>query len=116
MACYQEDVSFASGSGERVEGKTAFRERIAAGLAAMPDMHLAIDRVLAEGDRVAVEWTLTGTNTVEMQMPNGGPPIPPTGKSVLLGVATVYEVGGGLIASEHEYLDTGLVFSQLGLA
>jgi predicted ester cyclase len=116
MACYQDDMSFASGSGERLEGKTAFRERIAANLAMWPDAHLAIDRVVAEGDKVAVEWTLSGTNTAEIQMPTGGPPIPPTGKSVLLGVATVYEVRGGLIASEHEYVDTGLLFSQLGLA
>lgn len=116
FALYQEDMTFASASGERLEGKAAFRARTAPAFEMMPDIHLAIERCFAEGDRVAVEWTLTGTQTGDIQMPNGGALIPATGKSVALPVATVYGVRDGLIASEHEYMDSGAFYAQLGLA
>ena len=38
----------------------AFRAEI---LAALPDLHVAVEDVVADGDRVAVRWRATGTHT-----------------------------------------------------
>lgn len=116
IACYADDMTFASSSGEQLQGKVAWRERTAPAFAMMPDIRIELGKCIADGSSVAVEWTFRGTATNPIQMPDGGPLLPATGKSMAVPVATVYEVRGGLIASEHEYMDTGAMYAQLGLA
>src|SRR4051812_31593649 len=41
-----------------------------------PDLHIHIDEMIVQGDRVAVRWTLTGTDT------GGLAGRPPTGRSI----------------------------------
>ena len=44
-------------------GRQAVRDHFAGIFAAMPDFHIEIERVAADGDTVFVHWHLTGTFT-----------------------------------------------------
>jgi predicted ester cyclase len=52
---------FAGPDGTR--GATAFAANVAALRTGFPDIRFTIEHVVAEGDRVAVRWTWTGTHT-----------------------------------------------------
>jgi steroid delta-isomerase-like uncharacterized protein len=47
----------------RLEGQQAVRDHFAAIFAAMPDFHIEIDRMAADGETVFVHWHATGTFT-----------------------------------------------------
>ena len=47
----------------RLEGSTAVRDHFAATFAAMPDFHIDIERMAADGESVFVHWHVTGMFT-----------------------------------------------------
>jgi steroid delta-isomerase-like uncharacterized protein len=59
---------------------------------AHPDLRFTIDDLVAEGDRVAVRWTLRGTNS--------GPLLgrPATGRPVELAAIVIFRIADGRIA------------------
>src|SRR5919109_1449901 len=61
---------------------------------AFPDLHVTIQDMVAEGDRVAVRWTWTGTH----QGPFMG--VPATGKHVDGAGMGIYRLAGDLIAEQ----------------
>src|SRR5689334_1071578 len=64
--------------------QAGFKERLAASRAPFPDLHFDIAEFVADGDRVAISWTMRGTQT--------GPlgPLPPTGRRIDVQGMTVY--------------------------
>jgi predicted ester cyclase len=56
---------------------------------AMPDMQIAVNHMLAEGDLVAVHWTAWGTNS----QPGMG--LPATGKKIRVSGITIFRFKGG---------------------
>jgi steroid delta-isomerase-like uncharacterized protein len=63
----------------------------------------------AEGDRVVVRWTGSGTHVGEM---NG---IPPTGKAVKVSAISLLRIQGGKIAENWTVWDTLGFLQQLGV-
>ena len=63
-------------------------------LAALPDSVVHIDRMVAEGDMVVVEWTLSGTHRGRMLG------IPATGKPISFWGTTVARMENGKIVDE----------------
>ena len=61
---------------------------------AFPDLHITVDRLIAEGDFVTVIWTFRGTHTAF------GYGLPPTGAKVELRGITVWRVINGRIQDE----------------
>lgn len=59
---------------------------------AHPDLRFSVDDLVAEADRVAIRWTLRGTNT--------GPLLgrPPSGLPVELAAVVIFRIAGGRIA------------------
>lgn len=59
--------------------------------AAYPDLRFTVDDLLAEGDRVAMRWTLRGTHR--------GPFLgrPPTGRPVQLCATTIWRIKDGKV-------------------
>ena len=53
---------------------------------AFPDLHITIDDLIAEGDRVAGRFTLTGTHQGTLQG------VQPTGKRVAFGAMRIYRI------------------------
>jgi steroid delta-isomerase-like uncharacterized protein len=101
------------GSGEVLtgpEGSRAYSEMWANGF---PDGRVTIDTIIADGDRVVVEFTGRGTHTGTLVTSMGE--IPATGKSVTLKLCDVMVLSDGKITSQHSYLDTGNMMAQLGL-
>jgi predicted ester cyclase len=50
------------GPGRDLAGLEAFRQYVAAGRNAFPDLHFTIEDQIAEGDQVVTRWTLHGTH------------------------------------------------------
>jgi predicted ester cyclase len=76
---------------------------------AFPDMHVTIDDMVAEGDKVAARTTWTGTHKGEFMG------VPPTNKKVTFSLIVIDRFAGGKIVEDHgEYSALGLM-RQLGL-
>ena len=69
---------------------------------AFPDVHFTIDDMIAEGDKVATRWTMTGTHKA-------------TNKTVTVWGIGIVRVVGGKIAERWLRSDTLGIRQQLGL-
>ncbi len=78
----------------------------------VPDFHIAIDDLIAEGDQVVVRLTARGTNTGDLVAPA---PHPATGKHVTItGIAIARLADDKFVEIWHQVDWLGL-FQQLGL-
>jgi steroid delta-isomerase-like uncharacterized protein len=67
------DIVVHDPAGGDVTGTEAFKQFVAVYRNAFPDLHFELEDVIAEGNRVAVRWTSTGTHLGELMgiPPNG---------------------------------------------
>lgn len=77
--------------------------------AAFPDLNMQVDKLLAEGDLVAVRWTARGTNT------GSGNGIPATGRAVEITGTTLFRMDEGRIAEEWTCANSLGLMRQLGM-
>ena len=84
------------------------KQFIAAVINAFPDIHHNILDVVAEGDKVAVRFTITGTHKGEYQG------IPPTGKEVSIDCINFLTVLNGKIVEEWSNSDMMGLMQQIG--
>jgi len=101
------------GSGDVFEGVEGSRKYNAAWADAFPDGRLTVDRVIASGDLVAVEFTGRGTHTGTLSTSMGD--IPATGRAVTLQFCDLMEFENGKVRRQRSYFDTGSMMAQLGL-
>ena len=80
----------------------------------MPDAQVHLESITAERDIVVTEPSGGGTHAGPPNTPAG--PIPPTGKTIQLRFAEVFEMHDGQIKTLRAYWDTGTLMRQLGLA
>jgi steroid delta-isomerase-like uncharacterized protein len=79
-------------------------------LAALPDLHIEIDRELAAEDAVVLEVRISGTQLGSWRG------LPATGRRVEFPVCAVYTFDEkGSLAGERIYYDRGSVLQQVGL-
>ncbi|HKY53624.1 MAG TPA: ester cyclase [Anaerolineales bacterium] len=76
---------------------------------AFPDLHIAIDDLIAEEDRVVARVTITGTHQGEMMG------IPPTGKHVEFGSIDIIRFEDGKATEHWGETDTMKMMQQLGV-
>lgn len=88
--------------------REAVREAIAAYLAGFPDLHISIDELLADGDRVVGRFTFTGTHDGELFG------IPPTGRLISVRQVAIYRIADGQVVEEWEISDQLGLMQQLG--
>jgi steroid delta-isomerase-like uncharacterized protein len=101
-------------AGQVARGREGFMQFMQGFKSAFPDIRIEHTNILGEGDKVAVEFTWTGTHSGPLMTPNG--PIPPTGKKVIAGkVCEVMEWRGGKLSRLVNYQDFGNVLRELGL-
>lgn len=77
--------------------------------AALPDLQIAVNLMVAEADLVAVHWTAWGTNT----QPGMG--LPATGKRIRVSGMTIFRFRAGKIAEEWSAWNMLSVLKQAGL-
>ena len=91
-------------------GVKAIKEMVVARLyRAFPDLHITLDDLIEEGDRVVERDTVTGTHTGEF---NG---LEPTGKSVSYSEIFIMRFANGRIAEIWGVVDIFTQMKQLGL-
>jgi predicted ester cyclase len=91
--------------GEHIEG-LKFASRL---FAAFPDYHIAIEDLIAEGDKVVVHWRAQGTHKGVWLG------LAPTGKTFnIMGVDIEHLANGKIIAEDGAY-EEGVMLRQLGV-
>ena len=76
---------------------------------AFPDFKATIDDIIAEGDKVAIRMTWSGTHKGEFMG------IPPTGQSVSFGVFDIIRIAGGRVVEHWGQMDNMDMMQQLGV-
>ena len=89
-------------------GREGVQQLIAILHSAFPDFRATIDDLVAEGDRVVVRHTWTGTHRGEFMG------VPPTGKSVSFGVIDILRIAGGKVVEHWGLMDSMSLMQQLG--
>lgn len=98
--------------GDPWEGNTlthaGFKERLTISRSPFPDLNFEIEEVVADDDRVAVNWIMRGTNTGELAGR------PPNGRSIEARGITIYYVKHGRITGHNQAMDRLAVMQQMG--
>lgn len=106
---YNLDVIDELWSAEEAEGIKSWQQMERA---AFPDKHFTIDDVVAEGDKVVLRWTISGTHLGEFWTPVGT--AQPTGKRITLTTMIVYQLKNGKIVGQNVVIDWLELLMQFG--
>jgi steroid delta-isomerase-like uncharacterized protein len=90
-----------------IVGPEEFKKFYRSMVTAFPDLHIHLDELVAEGDRVAVRWTATMTHLGD------GLGFAPTRKKLSLGGASFLGCRGGKIVEGLNYMDFTDLLAQL---
>jgi steroid delta-isomerase-like uncharacterized protein len=91
------------------KGPAAVKEQLAVFKTAFPDLQMKADDVLADGDRVVVRGTMTGTHRGEFMG------TPPTNKNVDVQFIDIIEIHDGKATEHWGITDGAALMQQLGL-
>ncbi|HJT55201.1 MAG TPA: ester cyclase [Ktedonobacteraceae bacterium] len=94
---------------ETLHGPEAFKHHLMGLHVGLPDVEVVNEQMIAEGDEVAVRWTMRGTHTGELSG------IPPTGKQVMVTGITIYHLADGKVVEERGQEDALGLLQQLGV-
>ena len=103
------NIVYHGGGGEEIRGLKDYKQSTSESYNASPDLHFTIDDMVAEGDKVAVRFTFTGTHKGEIMG------IPPTNKKLTIWGINIYRVVGGKFVEGWERSDTLGAMQQLGV-
>ncbi|OGO41830.1 MAG: hypothetical protein A2137_06330 [Chloroflexi bacterium RBG_16_58_8] len=96
-------------TGDEVKGTDGFKQLVTTMRTAVPDLHITIDSMVAEGDTVAARYTYTGTFTGEI------PGYKPTGKKFKWTDALFHRFEGGKQVEAWTFADSLVRSRQLGI-
>jgi steroid delta-isomerase-like uncharacterized protein len=85
-----------------------YKQGMSAFHSAFPDLQFTIEEEIAEGDKIAVRWTLRATHLGEYQGR------PPTGKAVTVTGISIFQIANGKIQEIAVNMDRLGQFQQLG--
>ena len=92
-----------------IRGPEGVRQFIFMLRAAFPDLHVTVEDVIAEGDKIVQRWTGRGTHQGELMG------IPPTGNRVSVAGITISRFEGSKVTEEWEVYDMMGMMQQLGV-
>jgi steroid delta-isomerase-like uncharacterized protein len=90
-------------------GHDAIKDMVRRAYVAFPDFHEELQEMIAEGDKVVVRFTITGT-----QLGQWGP-LPPTGKPVSFEEIVILRFVDGKVAEQRGLPDNLAALRQLGV-
>jgi predicted ester cyclase len=114
VSLYGDEVVLTTPDG-RFEGLEATGAYFQAMLTAFPDSQVSVGRRCEGDDLYLGEFTVTGTNTGPLGMPDGSE-LPPTQNQVELRGMEIAEVKNGKIVRHDMVWDNMALLTQLGLA
>jgi steroid delta-isomerase-like uncharacterized protein len=91
-----------------LQGRAGARQHYNTYVTAFPDCQITIDDMVAEGDKVVVRWTATGTHRGELAG------ITATGKRISVPGSLVVRFAGGEVIEDHSLWDTLKLAQQIG--
>ena len=97
-------------AGQQQRGRDTYLAVVAANADTFEDLVWTVEEMVADGDAVAVRYTMTGTHRGELAG------IPPTGKAVVAQSMAFYRLADGQIVEERAQLDMLGILQQLGAA
>lgn len=106
---FSPDLQFSPPLPLEVTGTAAVKEVFSTLLRAYPDLHIAVDDLIEEGDKVVALQTVTGTHLGEFMG------LPPTGRSVAYEEVFIFRYADGRIAETWGIVDVPAVMRQLGV-
>ena len=92
----------------QVIGRDGLKQSMSRHLGGFPDLHVTIDDILAEGEKVGIWYTAEGTHGGAFEA------IPPTGKHVKWAGFDLFRIEGGKITSARFLSDLHGLLTQLG--
>lgn len=96
--------------GQEYKGPEGFKRIATMFRTACPDLHMTVEDMVAEGDKVAHRLTIRGTHKGELMG------IAPTGKQLTISAVTISRFAGGKEAEAWSNLDMLGMYQQLGVA
>jgi steroid delta-isomerase-like uncharacterized protein len=96
------------GAGEHRHGREGFLATAAWLRTAFPDLHLEVEDVIAQGDRVAVRATFRGTHLGELE------DVPPTGRAVVVQQIHILRIADGMVVEHWAGRDDITLLRELG--
>jgi steroid delta-isomerase-like uncharacterized protein len=93
---------------EDIVGIEGLKQFVAMIRAALPDLRVTLEDVIAEGDKVVSRWTAQGTHQGELMG------IAPTGNRVTITGITIHRIEDGKIVEEWENWDALGMMQQIG--
>ena len=88
-------------------GRDGLKRRVTLFRTGFPDIHFSVDRMIAEGDQVAVQYTYTGTQTGQFG------DLPPSARHISVTGILIAQVLDGRIQSALSVFDSGDMMDQL---
>lgn len=98
------------GPGQELHGLEALKALITGFREAFPDLHCSIDDMVAERNRVATRYTITGTQQGEIMG------VKPTGKEVTIPLIVITRFVRGKVVEDWEVFDVAGMLRQLGVS
>jgi C-1 hydroxylase len=89
-------------------GREGLKQLFAIGLNAFPDWHETIEDIIAEGDKVWVRLSYTGTHKGEFMG------LSPTGQKITSKAVDIYRLANGKLAEYWNVTDNVNIFKQVG--
>lgn len=86
-----------------------FKQYARGALTGIPDLHIATDDLIAEGDQVVKRWTATGTHKGDFMG------VPATGNRIEVTGIEIFRIAGGKIAEIWLNMDSLGLMQQLGV-
>ena len=106
---WSSDYIYHGPQGQEFRGTESLKQLLSHYLEAFPDLHIEIDDLIAEGDKVASRVISMGTHKGELQG------IAPTGKEVTTTIILITRLEGGKFAEDWESRDDLGMLQQLGV-
>jgi steroid delta-isomerase-like uncharacterized protein len=91
-------------------GHAAFKQFVSNLQTGYPDIHVTIEDIMAEGDKVVWRWHITGTHTGELMG------ISPTGRPISITGIVISRFDNGKWAEDYVNWDTLGMLQQIGVA
>jgi predicted ester cyclase len=100
-------IRYIAGPGGRLD-REGQKKRISGFRAAFPDIHVTIEDLVAESDRVAVRVSITGTHQQQFQG------IAPTGRRISITAIDIIHISKGKIVEHWGVTDQLTMLQQIG--
>jgi len=94
--------------GAELNSRESVKQVLTVLFTAFPDLHMTVEDLIAEGDKVVIRFTSMGTHKGDLMG------IAPTGKQVKSTGIAIYRIVGGKVVEEWAERDTLGMMQQIG--